>query len=110
MANKLNQWRAQKQYSAKLNLLAHIHAEVEPILTESRKADSLLDNCTKGRPASGVNETETGSLDKYSKVYTLRPCSQLGDLAGENDSLCGASYMQGADKAETTTRNVSANN
>ena len=108
--NRLAKHNADKTYRAKQNLLANIHKAIAPVLADMRKADAILDNCTKGRPATGINETETDSLAKYGNVYTLRPCSQLGDLSGANNELAGAAYMAGLDKGETTTRNIADNN
>lgn len=64
-----------------------IHADVAPQLEAMRKADSILDNCTKGRPVTGTNETEAGSLDKYNHVYSMG--STPRDLARENTPFAG---------------------
>ena len=52
-------------------LRATVESEVAPILAAMRQADALLDNCAKGRPVTGTNETSDGSLAKYDVVYGM---------------------------------------
>ncbi len=85
--NRLAQYKAAKTYRAKLNLLAHIHLAIAPILDASRKADAILD----GGLGSGMANKEKlplcerGSLDKYNPEIAGHSMGTLAsDLASEN--------------------------
>jgi hypothetical protein len=90
-------------------LLVSIHGEIAPQLAAMRKADELLDNCTKGRPATGVNETQAGSLAKYEHVYSVGTIP--GSLARENSAFAGlmvASMEQAGENTRSLAGGVNA--
>lgn len=103
MANKFNQYKQAKRYQAKQNMLAKIHREIAPELDAMRRADAILDNCTKGRPETGRNETEAGSLDKYNVSYRMGTIP--GSLARENDNFASL-RVASMNKAGEDTRNL----
>lgn len=101
MANKLKQYNDSKNYGAMCAMLADIQNEIAPQLSAMRKADALLDNCAKGRPQTGTNETEAGSLEKYGHIYSMG--TMPGSLAKENNSFAGL-LTSSMDKAVEDTR------
>jgi hypothetical protein len=102
--NRLNQWRAEKQYKAKQNLLAHIHRDVAAELAAMRQADDFFQACV-GRPKGPVHcECEPGSLTKYNVEYGqgVIPSS----LARENSEFATL-YRESMDKAREHTQTTS---
>ena len=100
-------WKASKRYSAKLNLLAKIHAAVAPILEVKRKADELLDRCVRSSHEKQGYCVAIG--DKYSgHVYKLGKLED--DIAKTNDpfnalreraSLQARMHTQAIDNSES---------
>lgn len=82
-------------------LMVQIHAAIAPELQAMRQADAILDNCTKGRPETGRNLCELGSLAKYDVAYRMGTIP--GSLARENDSFAGL-RVASMDKASDSTR------
>lgn len=102
--NRLAQWRAEKHYKAKQNLLAHIHRDIAPVLQAMRQADDFFSACV-GRPKGPVHcACEPGSLDKYNVEYGqgVIPSS----LAGENSFFAGL-YRESMEKAREHTQTTS---
>mgnify|MGYP001439524640 CR=1 FL=1 len=102
--NRLNQWRAEKTYKAKQNLLVNIHKAIAPELEAMRKADDFFTACV-GRPKGPVHcECEPGSLAKYNVEHGqgVIPSS----LAGENSAFATL-YTESMDKAREHTQTTS---
>jgi len=108
MANKLNQWKANKTYRAKQNLLAHIHAAIAPQLAAMQHADDLLGRVTRthnGVESQGyTNEPRCSRLDVYTMGHT-RGSESL--VPAESFEACA---LAGMDKAESVSRNIADNN
>jgi hypothetical protein len=104
MPNKLNQWRNEKAYRAKLNLLAKIKKQVAPELDAMRKADDLLERCTVA--SLGIEKQGYSCLvgDKYNgHVYSMG--TMESDLASANDSfspLLNGSMEKAREHTQTT--------
>ncbi len=102
--NRLNQWRAEKQYKAKQNLLANIHREIAPVLSAMRKADEFFTACV-GRPKGPVHcQCEPGSLTKYNVEYGRGAIPS--SLARENSEFASL-YRESMDKAREHTQTTS---
>lgn len=102
--NRLNQWRAEKQYKAKQNLLAHIHRDIAPVLKAMRQADDFFSACV-GRPKGPVHcACEPGSLAKYSYEYGQGIIPS--NLARENSEFATL-YRESMDKAREHTQTTS---
>lgn len=90
-------------------LQATIHIEIDPELKRQQEVDDWFDCQTKGRPATGTNETEQGCLDKYNHVYSIG--SIPGDMAKENSpfaSLLVASMDKARENTQTTSGGMHA--
>lgn len=85
MANKLNQWRSNKRYAAKLNLLAKVHRAIEPQLEKARQAFDYLENRRKDFAGYVTNHADGHySNDVYQLADSTR--QEPADLASLNDS------------------------
>lgn len=103
--NRLNQWRAEKSYKAKQNLLAHIHKAIAPELDAMRKADDLLDRTLRGYELQGyINLPGCSRME----IYTM------GHIKGSESLVPSESFescvLAGMDKAEMVSRNIADNN
>ena len=100
--NRLAQWRAEKTYKAKVNLLANIHKAIAPELEAMRKADDILERTIRGNEFQGyVNLPGCSRMD----VYTIARRSE-SLVAPESFEAC---TIAGMERAETVTRNIAAN-
>lgn len=75
-----------KRYQAKLNLLAKVHKQVEPVIAAMRKAQDLLDGTSQS--ANGIeNQGFVFDLAKYNVSYRMIERPQLDTpLASANDA------------------------
>jgi hypothetical protein len=108
MANKLKQWRNEKRYAAKLNLLSKITREVLPALEASRRADDILDRCTRvtlGVTSQGYSNMAGSSRLEVHTIGNLRGTESL--VAPDSFEACA---LQGMEQAENNSRNIADNN
>lgn len=103
--NRLNQWRADKSYKAKENLLAHIHNAIAPELEAMRRADDILDRTLRGNEFQGyANLAGCSRLD----VYTM------GHMKGSESLIPSESFdacaIAGMEAGENNSRNIADNN
>lgn len=105
--NKLNQWRAEKTYKAKLNLRAKIEREIAGELANMRKADDLLERCT--RTSNGIEAQGYTNLPGCSRleIHTVTTTAQPGSLV-DNETF-EACLVNGMAQAENERRNHAAN-
>ena len=89
-------------------LLASIHAEIEPQLAAMRRADDILERCT--RTHNGIESQGYANMPDCSRLEI----HTMGNLRGSESLVSGESFeacaLQGMAIAETTTRNVADNN
>ena len=108
MANKLNQYKAAKVYRAKLNLLAKVSREIFPALEASRRADDLLERCTRQSMGIESQGYANGAGCSRLDVYTM------GNMRGSESLVAPDSFeacaMAGMNKAEDNSRNIADNN
>jgi len=108
MANKLNQYKANKAYHAKLNLLAKVTREIAPALVAMRRADDLLERCTRQSMGIESQGYANGAGCSRLDVYTM------GNLRGTESLVSPDSFeacaMAGMSKAEDNSRNIADNN
>lgn len=103
--NRLAQYKADKTYRAKQNLLAHIHQAIAPELEAMRRADDILDRTLRGNEFQGyANERDCSRLDVYTMGH-MRGSESL--IPSESFDACA---IAGMEAGENNSRNIADNN
>jgi hypothetical protein len=104
---RLKQWKAAKRYRAKLNLRAKIEKQVAPLLEASRRADDILNRCTRvtlGVTSQGYSNEVGCSRMEIHTMGNMRGTESL--VAPDSFDSC---VISGMDNAENNSRSIAEN-
>lgn len=108
LMNALKRYRSAKRYLAKLNLSAKVQREISPKLAAKRKADDLLERCT--RESVGIESQGYSNALGCSRMDIHTFGHMRGSESLVSNDTFEACALAGMCKAEDGTRNVADNN